>query len=257
MKYIFKITLFAAVILSLACTTKVAEWFLLNAAPEKYQLVYYHKDPVPELIARNHAEFEKSSKSANMLLSPVFKGNIDKPYYALYYNNRLFSEYSDYNALKGILTSPLREKIASELLSGNLCTMLYLKSGNNEKDEAGLEVVRNTIAASPFGSIISVSELDRGNEEEKHFISLLLNIEHDLKDIHEPMLFGIFGRFRVLEPLLAKGISEENINLLLGFLTADCSCLIKDNLPGINILCQEDWDDPKPALVNNILDNMQ
>ena len=75
-----------------------------------------------------------------------------------------------------------------------------------------------------------------------------------MKAIHEPMLFGIFGRFRVLEPLLAKGISEENINLLIDFLTADCSCLIKDNLPGISILCNAVWENPRPAMVNNIFD---
>jgi hypothetical protein len=257
MKNNFKIILITAAVLSMACTTRVSEWFLLNATPEKYLLVYYHKDPVSEPVIRNHAELEQRSKPANLVLKPVVKENIDKPYYALYYNNRLFSEYADYNEIKGIFNSPLRERIAAELLSGKLCTMLYLKSGNKDKDEAGLDIVKNAMAASQFGNIVSVIELDRGNEEEKHLVSMLLNIEHDLKDIHEPMLFGIFGRFRVLEPLLAKGISEENINLLLGFLTADCSCLIKDNLPGINMLCTDDWDEPKPALVNNILDNIE
>lgn len=257
MKNNFKTFLIIAAVFSMACTTKVSEWFLLNAAPEKYLLVYYHKDPIPESVIRKHAELEETSKLANLVFKPVLKENIDKSYYALYYNNRLFSEYTSYSEIKGIFTSPLRKRIAAELLSGKLCTMLYLKSGNKDKDKAGLEVVRNTVAASQFGNIISVIELDRENVEENHLISMLLNIEHDLKDIHEPMLFGIFGRFRVLEPLLAKGISEENINLLLGFLTADCSCLIKDNLPGINILCLDNWDEPKPALVNNILDNIQ
>ncbi len=257
MKINLKNLLVIASVLSMACTTKVSEWFLLNAAPDKYLLVYFHKDPVPEWVARNHAELEQTSNPANLMLKPVLKENIEKPYYALYYNNRLFSEYAEYEEIKGIFTSPLRETIAAELLSGKLCAMLYLKSGNKEKDEAGMQVVKNTIAASQFGNIISVFELDRENEREKHFVSMLLNIENDLKDIHEPMLFGIFGRFRVLEPLLAKGISEENINLLLGFLTADCSCLIKDNLPGINILCHDNWNEPKPALVNTILDNIQ
>jgi len=85
---------------------------------------------------------------------------------------------------------------------------------------------------------------------------MLLHVESDLKAISEPMLFGVFGRFRALEPLLAKGISEENIHLMIDFLTADCSCLIKDNLPGMSILSDASWDDPKPALVNRILDEM-
>jgi hypothetical protein len=79
-------------------------------------------------------------------------------------------------------------------------------------------------------------------------------VEDDLKTINEPMLFGIFGRFKALEPLLAGGITEENIGYMIDFLTADCSCLIKDDLPGTDILFTNSWENPVPALVNNILD---
>jgi hypothetical protein len=172
----------------------------------------------------------------------------------MYYNNRVFSEYADYKELDGIAFSPLRNKIASELMSGKLCVMLYLNCGIQEKDAKGLQIIRKTVAVSPFGEIIPVVELKRNSIEEKHLVSMLLNVESDLKDISEPMLFGVFGRFRVLEPLLANGISEENINLMIDFLTADCSCLIKDDLPGINILFDGTWDNPLPAMVNRILD---
>jgi hypothetical protein len=83
---------------------------------------------------------------------------------------------------------------------------------------------------------------------------MLLSVEDDLKSIAGPMLFGIFGRFKALEPLLGKGISEENISLMIDFLTADCSCLIKDNLPGTDILFTNNWDNPATAMVNKILD---
>lgn len=248
-----KILIIAAV-LSLSCTTKVSEWFLLNSVPDKYLLVYYHNNTIPESVDRQNKELESRFKTANVLFRSVLKEEIEKPHYALYYNNRLFSEYADYNSLSDIEFSPVRAEITSELMAGKLCVMFYLKSGNPEKDEKGLQVVKNTVGASLFGNIISIMELDRSSIEEKHFVSMLLNVESDLKEIHEPMLFGVFGRFRVLEPLLAKGISEENTNLLIDFLTADCSCLIKDNLPGISILCNTGWENPRPAMVNNILD---
>jgi hypothetical protein len=123
-----------------------------------------------------------------------------------------------------------------------------------DKDEKGMEIIRKALEGSPFKNIINVVELSRNSPEESHFVSLLLNVEDDLKTIHEPMLFGVFGRFKALEPLLGKGITEENINLMIGFLTADCSCLIKDNLPGTDILCTNKWDNPTTALVNQILD---
>ena len=83
---------------------------------------------------------------------------------------------------------------------------------------------------------------------------MLLNVEDDLKGIQEPMLFGVFGRFKALEPLLGKGITEENIGLMIDYLTAQCSCLIKDDLPGTDILFTGKWDNPQPALLNKIMD---
>jgi len=83
---------------------------------------------------------------------------------------------------------------------------------------------------------------------------MLLNVEDDLKSIQEPMLFGVFGRFKALEPLLGKGISEENIRLMINYLTAECSCLIKDDLPGTDILFSGSWENPVPALLNKIID---
>lgn len=247
--------LLIAAALSLSCTTKVSEWFLLNAVPDNYILVYHYKNSIPESVLQQNRELEKIANASNYIFKSALKENIVNPYYALYYNNRVFSEYSDYSSINGLAISPFRENIVSELMEGKLCVLLYLSSGNQEKDEQGLQVVNNTIALSPFKNIISVMKLDRSNENEKHLISMLLNVEVDLKDIDEPMLFGIFGRFRVLEPLLAKGISKENINLLIDFLSADCSCLIKDNLPGISILCNADWDNPKPAMVNTITES--
>ncbi len=72
--------------------------------------------------------------------------------------------------------------------------MLYLKTDNKEKDEKGLKTLQSAIGSSPFGKIITVVELSRNSREEHHFASLLLNVEDDLKDIPEPMLFGIFGK---------------------------------------------------------------
>jgi hypothetical protein len=140
-------------------------------------------------------------------------------------------------------------------MAGKLCVMLFLRSGEKEKDEAGLLNIRKSVASSPFGRIIAVVELERNNPEEQHLVSMLLNVESDLKNIREPMLFGVFGRFRVLEPLVFKGISEENIRLMIDFFTADCSCVIKDDLPGISILAGSDWENPVPALVNKIIDD--
>jgi hypothetical protein len=246
--------LLGAALFGLACTTKVSEWVLLNSAPNRYQLVYYFNGTVSETVKAKNSELENRLKPGNVVFRQMQKEGISKPYYALYYNNRLFSEYADFNSVSRLEISPARTKIAAELMAGKLCVMVYLKTDSPEKDERGLQAIRKTLAASPFEKIITVVELDRTSVEEKHFISLLLNVEDDLKTISEPMLFGVFGRFRTLEPLVGKGILEENIKLMIDFFTADCSCVIKDDLPGISILYNGDWENPAPALVNSILD---
>lgn len=241
-------------IVSLACTTKVSEWVLLNSEPVQYVLYYVHGKTLTETAKQQNAELTRNLNTANIIFRSVTREGTEKPYYELYYKNRLVSKYNDYRELDKLTASSLRDKIAEELMSGKLCVMLYLRSDNREKDEAGLQIIRKTMESSPFGKIIPVMELSRSNREEMHFISMLLNVENDLKFINEPMLFGIFGKFTALEPLLAKGISRENINLMIDFLTADCSCLIKDNLPGVNILYKSSWENPASAMVNAILE---
>ena len=253
-KEFFTIVLLAAFI-SLACTTRVSEWVLLNSMPNQYTLIYFHKKLLTESLIKQNQALAEKIETANIQFKTVNSQEIDKPYYGLYYKNRFFSKYKTVDELRGLTTSPMRKKIATELMSGKLCVMLYLKTGNNEKDEKGLKALYHTIESSPFGKIITVVELSRNSRDEYHFASLLLNIEDDLKHIPEPMLFGVFGRFKALEPLLGKGISEENINLMIQYFTAECSCLIKDDLPGTDILFTDKWENPQTALLNKIIDD--
>lgn len=254
MKAFYIKCILVAGVLSLACTTKVSEWVMLNSQPNQYTLVYLHKNPETDKVKVQNAAIRKEISDGNIQFRSVIKEDAAQPYYALYYENRLFSRYDDPEQLKNLLSSASRDKIAAELKKGKLCVMVYLQSGIKEKDDKGLNTLKKTIAASPFGEIIPVMELSRTNENEMHFVNMLLNVESDLKNIKEPMLFGVFARFKSLEPLLAGGITEENINLMINFLTADCSCLIKDDLPGTDILYTNKWDSPAVALVNAILD---
>ena len=244
-----------AAALSLACTTRVSEWVLLNSIPHTYTLIHFHKAPLSESAKKQDQSIALNINSANIKFQTIQRPEIAAPYYALYYRNRLFSRYETASELTGLASSPLREKIASELMAGKLCVMLYLKTDDEAKDEAGLTTLRRAVASSPFSGIITVVELSRNSREEQHFASMLLNVEDDLKDIQEPMLFGVFGRFKALEPLLGRGITEENVKLMIDYFTAECSCLIKDDLPGTDILFPDKWANPKTALLNQIIDD--
>jgi hypothetical protein len=227
---------------------------MLNSVPNEYTLIYFHNTPLSETLKNQNAAISEKIKPANIQFQDVNKEDVKQPYYALYYGSKLFARYNDPKELRNLTTSQMREKIASELMSGKLCVMLYLKTDDKAKDEKGLQIIQNALSASPFKDIITVVELSRSSTEEAHFASFLLNVEDDLKTIPEPMLFGVFGRFKALEPLVGRGITEENINLMINFLTADCSCLIKDDMPGTDILFTNNWESPAPALLNKILD---
>lgn len=254
MRTFFAKAIVLAGILSLACTTKVSEWVLLNAEQNQYTLVWFHNDAASGRAKEENAGLSKSIEGANIRFRDVVKDDVVQPYYALYYGSRLFARYDSPIRMKGLTTSPAREKIAGEIMKGKLCVMLYLNSGIKEKDEKGLTGLRKAIAGSPFGTIVPIVTLDRNDPSEKDFITMLLNVESDLKELKEPMLFGIFGKFKALEPLVGEGITSENVNFMLDFLTADCSCLIKDDLPGTDILYSGKWDTPATAMVNAILD---
>lgn len=241
-------------IINMPCTTRVSEWVLLNSPANQYTLVYFHNRPVGESVKKQNLAVAERIKNANIQFKTADREGISEPYYGLYYKGRFFSRYNSIEELKELTTSPMRENIAAELMAGKLCVMVYLKTGNREKDEKGLATLQRTIDSSPFGSIISVVELNRNSREEHHFATILLNVEDDLKEIIEPMLFGVFGRFKALEPLLGRGITEENINLMIDYFTAECSCLIKDDLPGTDILFTDKWENPQTALLNKIID---
>ena len=249
----YKIIIFAGLI-SLACTTRVSEWVLLNALPNQYTMIYFHNGTPTETVKKQNQEVVDRIKNANIKFKTVNRQDIKEPYYGLYYEDRLFSKYINPSEMNTLTTSPLREKVAAELMAGKLCVMVYLKTDIKEKDDKGFLELQKALASSPFGKIITVVELSRNSKEETHFVSMLLNVEDDLKPIREPMLFGVFGRFKALEPLIGKGISEENITLMISYLTAECSCLIKDDLPGTDILFTDKWDNPLPALLNKIID---
>ncbi len=251
-KFILFILIAASI--SMACTTRVSEWVLLNIIPHQYTLVYFHNGPPGRPVSDKNKVLSNGAEKANMRFESADRPEITQPYYGLFYEGRLFTRYTSVDELTGLTTSPLREKIAGELMAGKLCVMLYLKCGNPVKDGNSLQSIQKTLESSPFGKIIPLIELNRNDRAETHFISMLLNVEDDLKQYQEPMLFGIFGRFKALEPLLGKGITEENVGLMIDYFTAECSCLIKDNLPGTDILFAGTWENPQPALLNKIID---
>ncbi|MFC1717423.1 hypothetical protein ACFL6S_27430, partial [Candidatus Poribacteria bacterium] len=104
------------------------------------------------------------------------------------------------------------------------------EEGTEEFDEADLRVA------------FSMIHLSRSDPNEKLFIQMLLNSEWDLKMLPKPIAFPIFGRGRALYALVGDGIRENNIEMACSFLVGWCSCEIKEQNPGVDILMSVNWD---------------
>ena len=193
----------------------------------------------------------------------------------------LWSGELSHKDLDAILDSPARRHLAKRALAGDSAVWLLLESGDKEKDDAlaaQLEkyaatareeidipegVIRrqdlqedltffpsefddeNVLEADvPLKIDFSIHRLSRNDPEEEVLLAMLLNMEADLLDeefADAPMLFPVFGKGRALWPLLGQGINEENVLADCGYLCGPCSCQVKKQNPGMDLLVKTDW----------------
>lgn len=88
----------------------------------------------------------------------------------------------------------------------------------------------------------SVLRIKRTDPAEQIFVQMLLHTEEDLPKLNEPIAFPIYGRARALFALVGAGINEENIFDACAFLIGPCSCQVKAQNPGTDLLLLTDWD---------------
>jgi hypothetical protein len=87
-----------------------------------------------------------------------------------------------------------------------------------------------------------VIRVSRQDAQEATLIATLMGSEEDLKGLEkEPMVFPVFGRGRALYALIGKGIRPETIEEAATFLIGKCSCQVKEQNPGIDLLFTADW----------------
>ena len=103
-------------------------------------------------------------------------------------------------------------------------------------------------------SVITVAVDD---PDEAVFREILLNSEDDLKDYDEPIAFPVFGRGRALPALVGKGINNDMIDDASTFLSGPCSCQVKRQNPGFDLLTSVNWDQLLEEQINDLDDKAQ
>ncbi|MCG8648847.1 MAG: hypothetical protein MI861_03390 [Pirellulales bacterium] len=176
------------------------------------------------------------------------------------------SEFTD-QATSRLIDSPVRQEIVKRLVDGDSAVWIFVPSGNVNEDAAALErltkeVEKNQkqlklppqeeIEADEFLSeetkielrlSFSIVTLQRDDPKERFLLDLLLESEPDLRSLDQPMAFPVLGRGRVLYALVGRGIFEDTIAMASTFIVGPCSCQVKEQNPGFDLLMAVDWDE--------------
>jgi hypothetical protein len=169
------------------------------------------------------------------------------------------------DSVRQLAMSPVRQELARRLLRGHSAVWVVVRSGDAAKDRAATTCLGREIKAiqdqlklpeddpnldanvpvapgDPIPVVFSMIEVSRGDPNEALLLQMLLNVESDLQTLSEPIAFPIFGRGRLLPPLVGEGINPDMIREVCAFVAAPCSCVIKDVNPGVDLLMSVPWD---------------
>jgi hypothetical protein len=160
-----------------------------------------------------------------------------------------------------LFDSPKRRQLTEGLINGQSIVWVFIPSGNSGKDENAQKVLRreldraaDTLTQSPLftdtgskGQKLAYSfpilALSRSDARENFFLEMLTHSVPDSSVYkNEPMVFPVFGRGRMLSSLSGEQINEVNIKKIVYYLANSCSCEIKAQHPGMDLLLSAFWD---------------
>jgi hypothetical protein len=247
-----------------ACDTPVYRYALENWPADFYRAAVLHRGPLGTEARQLVAHLKDRAGEANLTVQVIdlaqppsedFPGRWRKIEVAL--QPAVVVGYPaatkiDADAWRGPLTreavTSLLDSSARRALSGRLMTgevvWLLVESGDKKRDDAAALVVTENRSAPPESSLI---RLRRDDSAETVLVGLLLGSEPDLAARNEPIAFPVFGRGRVLYALVGAGITAENVRRASAFLGGDCSCTVKRDSPGTDLLLTADWSDVRPG----------
>lgn len=187
-----------------------------------------------------------------------------------------------------LASSELRKKVISKLIEGSSAVWILLESGLKEDDDAaefalkrGLDEASSKIKLSeeivghgesfeekekatgkevdlenvlrsgiPLKVQFDIIRLSRNDAKEQFFIKSLLAHSPRLANYNGVVAIPIFGRGRVLEGLPAEALKPEILAKATEYICGKCSCTVKEQNPGVDMLMAYDWD---KAVSNSLL----
>lgn len=223
---------------------------------------------IPEFVKEAWKSHEGGKTPSYVIFSP-FRAHI--------YSGELNSE-----SVKKLVDSPARQKFGELLEEGNAAVMILLTCADEEQNKKAEEALQGLRKLADSGEIpvelelppmglpdaepgedseeeadpnklgISVLKVDRDDPAEEFFVRMLMAVEDDLDEYaDQPMIFAGYGRGRAMEPYIGKGITAENLVDVVAFLAGACSCMVKEQNPGADLLVKWNWEATADKMAEN------
>ena len=243
--------------------------------------VYFHEVDLSE---------EERLSKLHPLIKKLYEANaeVPKPMHLIItpWGAELFAGRLDEAKVKAMVASPARTKMAELLAEGNITVLMVLTGPNADENQRAEKVAGEVVDQITSGEIpvgidpggfgpempyddneegddkedgdskgkakIAVLKVSRTDAAEEWLVRMLLSVEPDLDEFSDDtMIFAAYGRGRAMPPYIGKGITADNLIDCVMFLAGACSCMVKDQNPGMDLLMQCDWNATADALAAN------
>ena len=176
----------------------------------------------------------------------------------------IWSGKLDDAALKALLDSPARRALLAQLLAGESIVWVLVDHGTTEDDaeaarvEKRLKFLENVVELPPQDPNDPDSQLGPGPPLKLHFTVQRVSYSDNAEALLRPMLAGtkaakalaegksfaaaVFGRGRVLGAWPLSELDDTALEDISIFLTGRCSCRVKNDNPGWDILMTVEWE---------------
>ncbi|MBW7997855.1 MAG: hypothetical protein FVQ81_15055 [Candidatus Glassbacteria bacterium] len=149
----------------------------------------------------------------------------------------------DKKELDRLKTSPVREEIR-KAAGRSMAVLVFIPGSDSYENSAAQvvdEVARSWSDKTPLG--VPVLRVERTEAAERLLLAFL-----GVKDTGPPWAGVVFGRGKLMAPLVGEDITAENLNTRLETLAADCTCLQSSSSLGVDLPMEWDGRDDAEVL---------
>lgn len=261
-----------------ACSLPVFRYALDRWHPDAFTLHVSAEDAKEPGVAKFLRNFsaasalnlniERITEGPSTLLAPDTKESLSRP---------IWSGVATVAFLESLSKSSVSREIVTRILKGDSVVWVVVESGNADVDApfvAALQkrldylqqVVRipeadpTDLSSKPGPgpalelkySVLRVPHQSPDNQGspqgEALLVKMLAGAKSGLADSNGPWVAAVFGRGRVLGAWPAVGFGDEQIEEIALFLAGACSCQVKRQNPGWDLLLHVDWDEALHAV---------